>query len=96
MKKVSFMTRVFILAITIWGTGLAVSCTEEEISPKHELLDGVPLLDDGSGNDNADGEKGNDNDDVIDIDANSGNGNDNADGEKGNDNDDIIDIDLGL
>ena len=96
MKKMSSMIRVIALAIMMWGTGMVVSCAEEEVAPKHELLGGVPLLDDGSGNDNADGEKGNDNDDVVDIDANTSDGNDNADGEKGNDNDDVIDIDLGL
>ena len=94
MKKASFMKGVLALAIMVCGTLTFVSCVEEEIAPKQGLL-GAPLLDDGSGtNDNADGDTGNDNDDLIDVDTNTGDGNDNADGEKGNDNDDVIDIDL--
>lgn len=94
MKKVSFMSGILALAIMLSCTAMLVSCAEEEIAPKTELLGGSLL--DGGGNDNADGDKGNDNDDVVDIDADTGDGNDNADGEKGNDNDDVIDIDLGL
>ena len=51
--------------------GMLVSCAEEEIAPKRELLEGVSVLNDGNGhNDNADGDRGKDNDDVIDIDLN--------------------------
>lgn len=96
MKKGSFVKGILALAIMFCGTVMLVSCADEEIAPKYELLEGAPLLDGDGGNDNADGEKGNDNDDVIDIDADTGDGNDNADGEKGNDNDDVIDVDLGL
>jgi hypothetical protein len=94
MKKVSFMKRILVLGIIACSTLMVFSCAEEEIAPKYEFLD-APLLDDGSGtNDNADGDRGNDNDDLIDADVDTDGGNDNADGERGNDNDDVVDADV--
>lgn len=72
MKKTNFMRRAMLaLGFIISSAFMFVSCVEEEIAPKPQLLDGVSVLDDGNGhNDNADGDRGKDNDDVIDIDLN--------------------------
>jgi hypothetical protein len=72
MKKSNFIKRAMLtLGLVICSAMMFISCVEEEIAPKPELLDGVTVLDDGNGhNDNADGDRGNDNDDVIDIDIN--------------------------
>lgn len=72
MKKSSFMkSGMLALGVIICSMVMLVSCAEEEIAPKPELLEGVSVLDDGNGhNDNADGDRGKDNDDVIDIDIN--------------------------
>ena len=59
------------LGLIICSTMMLVSCAEEEIAPKPGLLEDVSVLDDGNGhNDNADGDRGKDNDDVVDIDVN--------------------------
>jgi hypothetical protein len=73
MKKTSLMKRAMLtLGLVICSAMTFVSCVEEEIAPKSELTIGdVSVLDEGNGhNDNADGDRGNDNDDVIDIDVN--------------------------
>lgn len=72
MKKSSFMKKgIIAMGLIICSMMTIVSCAEEEIAPKPELLDGTSVLDDGNGhNDNADGDRGKDNDDVVDIDIN--------------------------
>ena len=72
MKHVNFMKKgILTLLFMIGCAGMFISCAEEEIAPKTELLENVSILDDGNGhNDNADGDRGKDNDDVIDIDLN--------------------------
>ena len=72
MKNVNFMRKAILaLGFMIGCGGMLISCAEEEIAPKTELLESVSVLDDGNGhNDNADGDRGKDNDDVIDIDIN--------------------------
>ena len=72
MKKTNFLKKGILALGFMICCGMFVSCAEEEIAPKTEsLIDGVTILDDGNGhNDNADGDRGKDNDDVIDIDIN--------------------------
>src|SRR5687768_16881666 len=94
MKKLNFVKRcVLALGFVICSAGMLVSCVEEKIAPKAQLLGEETLLGDGN-NDNHDGDTGDNNDDILDADIYTGDGNDNADGETGNDNDDVIDLDV--